>query len=259
MRGCCGLLNIIKVGGNVVVRNFLLIIGAVALFASMAMAQVVPPVYLDHDYGSDAGKISFVNSGGYDWQYGYGGAAELLQADYAELTCAGDPSVSYAALTPKGSLGLPADGPFHIEMRLQSPQSEFIRIYLGDGSSWQSIVSINELFNQSQPHPDTIGDFNQLIPDGGDIAPAGFDGSAWHIYAINVADGIGQISVDGIHLGQIGNGPMGAISENCDLQFGFKHMNVDYVAIDSNPELAPEPATLVLLGFGGLAALRRRR
>ncbi|MBN2375089.1 MAG: PEP-CTERM sorting domain-containing protein, partial [Sedimentisphaerales bacterium] len=70
---------------------------------------------------------------------------------------------------------------------------------------------------------------------------------------VQLRAGAGELFVNGVSCGIITPGGAGAIGDGMDIQFGYNNTNLDYVKI------IPEPATMLLLSLGGLAALRRRK
>ena len=171
---------------------------------------------LNEEYGNGSGQISFKNT--YTWQWG-GIPTETRYNGYVNLNFTS--TVNYATRT-NGTIGMPSDGNWRIDVKMTLPGKMGGTIYLADNQAtrWGSIITINHLYDETVAHPDTIGDYNLRIANGGDIAPPGFDGSAEHIYSFRCVEGILTMFLDGIYLGTITEGA-GAVGDNCELELGF--------------------------------------
>ena len=83
-------------------------------------------------------------------------------------------------------------------MKMQLDNALGFSFYLGDTDDmgFRSLVQLNALYNETSAHPNSINDYNQRVADGGDIAPAGFDGSAVHVYSFRASDGKIDMYID---------------------------------------------------------------
>ncbi|MBN2375682.1 MAG: hypothetical protein JXD22_04735 [Sedimentisphaerales bacterium] len=154
---------------------------------------------LEETYGSGGSQVSFKNT--YTWQFG-GVPTESLFDGYANLNGGG--TVNYGT-RPDGTIGMPSDGNWRIDVKMRLPYKMGATFYLADNQSprWGSIILINHLYNETSAHPDTVCDYNQRIVNGGDIAPAGFDGSVAHTYSFRSKAGQVSMRVDDVLIGEM--------------------------------------------------------
>ncbi len=215
---------------------------------------------LDEEYGNGNGQISFVDA--YVWPWS-DTASEALHDGYAELTHGA--GIDYAC-RENGTINLPT-GDWQMDVKLQLDNALGFSFYLGDHDNVQnrSLLQVNALYSETVPHPDTIGDYNQRIPDGGDIQPDGFDGSAPHVYSFRSDSSKIDLYLDDAFVATLTSGA-GVDAGYEAAQFGFGASQspgpgtskVYYVKISS--EVVPEPTTaaLLMIGLGFTALLRRR-
>ena len=172
---------------------------------------------------------------------------EELFDGYATLTHAA--GIDYAA-RENGTINLPA-GTWRMDVKMQLDDALGFSFYLGDRDDWAfwSLVQLNALYQETSAHPNTINDYNQRVPDGGDIAPAGFDGSAVHVYSFRASEGKIDLYVDDAFVSTLTLGA--GIDDGYEAaQFGFGAAlspgpgtsHVYYVKISS--ELGNTPDTL---------------
>lgn len=186
------------------------------ILAVSGAAQALVWDVLEENYGNGIGQISFVDS--YAWPWGSDIPVETLNDGYATLSHG--PGIDYAA-RENGMINLP-EAPWRMDVKLQLENALGFSFYLGDYDyiGLRSLVQLNALYNETSPHPNTIGDYNQRIADGGDIAPAGFDGSALHVYSFRASDGKIDMYIDDAFVATLTLGA-GIDSGYEAMEFGF--------------------------------------
>ena len=210
-------------------KSFLIVGGlvcALALSASGITWDVV-----DETYGSGAGQLSFVNdppwsSGVYDFPLASDPnppPPQSLFDGYARLDLP-DAGIDYGIRHDTNTVfQMPSNGTWTLEIKMQLHGAVGGTLYLADNASprWGSIITLNNLYNETVPHPDTIGDYNQRVTNGTDIALSGFDGSAVHTYRFERVDSSAvEMFVDDVSLGSITPGA-GAQGDNAQFQIGL--------------------------------------
>lgn len=217
---------------------------------------------LDETYGPGPGKISF--AGSYLWPWS-DTPTETLSNGHANLTHGS--GIDYAARA-NGTINLPA-GQWRMDVKIKLDNALGLSFYLGDKDDPASLalVQVNALFQETVAHPNTISDYNLRIPNGGEIQPAGFDGSAPHVYSFRYGSGDMEMYLDGAHIADLIHPAAGVDAGYEALQFGFGASkspgpgtsHIYYARISS--QIIPEPSSLGLLAIGivGLVACDRRR
>ncbi len=215
--------------------------GLILAVSLTAQAQVWD--ILDETYGSEAGQISFLNT--YPWPWTGTQPTEVLNDGYAALSH--DAGIDYAA-REDGTINLPT-GDWQMDVKLQLDNALGFSFYLGDHDNVQnrSLVQVNSLYSETVQHPNTIGDYNQRIPDGGEIQPAGFDGSAPHVYSFISDSSKIDMYLDGEFLATL-TGGAGVDAGYEAAQFGFGASlspgpgtsKIYYVKISSEPAISSD-------------------
>jgi len=205
---------------------------------TVARGEIVSWDNFDQTYGSGIGCVSFVNN----FTCGWGGGTpseqdfdSYVNDGYAQLSGGGVTNYFTKALN---SMGMPCSGIWRLDVKLRSPDKMGLIIYLP-----QNIVMINSLYQETTAHPDTICDYNKRIQNGGNLAPAGFDGSLIHLYSFRCFYGVVSMYVDGKYLGILVN-DSGANNSSCDFALGFGQgyspgpdvADVYYVKVSSDQE-----------------------
>ena len=228
----------------------LLVIAIVAMLANLASAQVAGIAWeIVYDMGSD-GDGDFT-SNGWDWEWG-DTPTETQAADYVEVLTGG----TYACMVDFG-LGLRTenvsiDSPWAIEIT-ESISADTVKQNIG---MCNSFVMVNQCYNETVPHPDVLSDYNQRTVDGGIFTTGVFDTTAVHTYTIvSQNDGNGQVYLDGVLLPEALAFGAGGLGDRMDIEWQMTAGTHTVYEV----KVAPEPATMILLSLGGLAALRRRR
>ena len=214
-------------------------------FTATAAAQALTWDVLDETYGNGPGQVSFLDS--YSWPWTGDAPTEELSDGYATLTHAD--GIDYAA-RENGTVDLPS-GTWRMDVKVQLDNALGFSFYLGDtdDTGFRSLVQLNALYQETSAHPNTINDYNQRVPDGGDIAPAGFDGSAVHVYSFRASEGEIDMYIDDAFVATLTLGA-GVDPGYEATQFGFGAnlspgpgtSHVYYVKISS--ELGDTPDTL---------------
>ena len=159
---------------------------------------------------------------------------------------------------------MPGGGTWTLEIKMQLNGALGGLFQLQDNTGWGTTITLNSLFNETVPHPNTIGDYNQRVVDGTNIEPPGFDGSAVHTYRFERFEGGAvEMLVDDVSLGSVGC-CTGAQADGMQITIGFGGglspgpgtSDVYFVRLSS----IPEPSTVSLLGLAlvvGVAVSRR--
>jgi hypothetical protein len=245
------------------VKSFLIVGGlvcALALSASGVTWDVV-----DETYGSETGQVAFI----YDPPWNPGGLYEFpwsdvptesLSSGFVQLdTAAAGSGIDYAVrFDSDATFQMPGNGTWTLETKMQLHGAMGGTLYLADnaGPRWGSIITLNHLYNETVPHPNTIGDYNQRITNETDIALSGFDGSAVHTSRFERLNGSAvEMFVDDVSLGSISPGA-GANGDAAQFEFGFGggmtvgpgRADVYYVKVSSGAPLPMVEFTDVTLG-----------
>ena len=206
---------------------------------------------VDENYGNGVNQISLVSNYDFPWSDTPGetptdGSVQLAHGA----------GIDYAVrFNADATFDMPSTGTWAMEIKMQLQGGMGGTLYLADNYSprWSSLVTINHLYSETVPHPNTIGDYNQRVTNGTDIALSGFDGSAVHTYRFERFEGSAvEMFVDGVSLGTLTPGA-GAVGDGAEIEIGFGGgMNTGPGATDMYfvrvSSAIPEPSTILLLG-----------
>jgi len=157
---------------------------------------------LNQTYGSGTGQVSFKSN--YTWQWG-GTPTETRFEGYVRLI--GGSTINYAS-RPNGTIGMPSSGTWRVDIKMKLLNAIGGTIYLGDNHDPRRgyILTINHLHSETIAHKHTLGDYNLGIPDGGNIAPEGFNGAIEHVYSFRSVQGKVYLYLDEARIGLLTNG-----------------------------------------------------
>ena len=194
-----------------------LILGISVTWVATSPGQVWDVV--DETYGNGIGQISLISTYDFPWSDTPG---ETPSDGSVQLTHGA--GIDYAVrFDADATFDMPSDGTWTMEIKMQLHGAMGGTLYLADNYSprWSSLVTINHLYSETVPHPNTIGDYNQRVVDGTDIAPGGFDGSAVHTYRFERFEGSAvEMFVDDVSLGTLTPGA-GAVGDAAEIEIGF--------------------------------------
>lgn len=229
----------------------LLVFAIVAMLANMASA-FVPSGGWDYELTFGSNNDGGLTDNGWVWQWG-STPTEVINTDSVAVTSGGS---VWACMADYG-LGIDRlGGPWAIEMTI-SLDANTTRVNFGGPGS---MVMVNQSYHETSASPDVIVDYNQRIDDDPGFAPAGFDSTVIHTYTTvhNGGGHKGDFFLDGVNINSdLGFGAGGA-GDGVDTEWQFYGPGTQ-TAYSIKFADTPEPATMILLSLGGLAALRRRR
>ena len=199
---------------------------------------------VDETYGNGIGQISLAST--YTWSFGSApGPSEVLSDGSVQLTHGA--GIDYAT-RPNADLSfqMPGGGTWTLEIKMQLHGALGGLFQLQDNTGWGTTITLNSLFSETVPHPNTIGDYNQRVVDGTNIEPPGFDGSAVHVYRFERFEGSAvEMFVDDVSLGSIscctgaqGDGMQITIGFGGGLSPGPGTSDVYYVKVAGPPPVA---------------------
>lgn len=230
---------------------------SIVLMAAVATAQGMVWDLADETYGSGAGQVSF--TGSYSWPWS-DVPSQTLHDGYASISTG--PGVDYACRA-NGTINLPT-AQWRMDVTMQLHNAMGFTFYLGDRDNplTLSLMQVNAAYNETVAHPNVITDYNFRIADGGEIQPAGFDGSALHTYSFRWDGSVTKFYLDDAYVTTlIRDAGIDAGYEACEFGLGAALSagpgSVDFYSMKI-ASVVPEPLTLTLLALGGLAGLRRR-
>lgn len=260
------------------VMQVMLAVVTLVLLSVAAQADSITWDILNENYGNGTGQVAFNDN--YGAYFGTSLPAEVRSEGKSTLTLPAD-AHSYPSKASIAGLG-PGNLDRTIEFKLRTPSNDRVQLFIsetgpGGGGYWNHALLINGLYEDSNviPAPNAIVDYNARANDVNQ-APAGFDGSAEHVYRIVRQDpGTGTRSA--LYLDNnptplliLGLGA-GAMADGLNLEWGFfpvgsqpSTFEFSYLRIASGAFVpTPEPSTITLLtsGLMGLLAYawRKRR
>ena len=191
-------------------------------------------------------------------------AGAAIVADF-QFNTAGD-TEGWGVLIPAGvSGGLTADGDsLNGTATNNDPQliNNSISLTLGAGETWDTVVF---RVRETQENNVVVSDFNAtglvVFLDDGPLMAPGFTASASALFSA-VASGDGFLTVTADISGYTGSSltalridPIGGAASNSNSETNGNLFEIDFIQVNA----VPEPASLALVGMGGLMMLRRQR
>jgi hypothetical protein len=244
------------------------VIGAIGLLP--ARASVVNWDILNQNYGNGSGEVAFNASNSY--LFGTPSLAETPSAGMTSLALPAGAGTSYAGNTtiPGMTTG---DADVTIEFKAALTGNTPLLLYISETNStatsnWNHIILVNRTFS-TDPKPNAVADYNAR--NDVNSAPAGFDGTAPHVYRLVHASGVTSLYLDNNPTPLINPviDDAGSAGDGVNYEWGFvpdasqaASADMYYFRIASGayaPTAVPEPASMLMLGSAGAMLLLRRR